>query len=367
MTIRIILIALFLAAAPHGLTAAEIVNRLATVTHATMQAAIADAKRHFAASPDDTYIIELPPGTHRIAPPDDVPTAIDLLYISPGKDGRLVIRGAGMNATTIAVPTATTAILGRHIYRVTVSDLHLTKYEAISSTQGHVVAVAPGSVTLKIQPGFPSPLDQYDGNRTQGIGRYLREYLNSRINPRLIDDQAGNRQIGWARVESLGDNVFRFTLDWPALLASNYAIGDLIAVKQKHGADVYRFVVGDDVRFERVKWTAESRGIFIGVDHPAVVDCRIERGMSIEGQVPALSTNGGGPQVFGKWGKAHGVMIANNVFVGTGDDSIGLFNVEGAVVNNIIADSFARGIYTMDSPGLHMGGNKTVRAPVEQR
>ena len=341
--------------------AADVVKRIEVVNYTTLAQAVAEAKTHFVATPDDNFTIELPAGRFVITPPPDMVTAIDLLHINPGLESRFTIRGAGMEQTTIVVPLGVTAILGRHLYRTTIQDIHFTKAEAQLATQGHVVSVAPGKVTLRIQLGFPYPNEGYDPDATMGIGRYLRQYTDSPTDPQLIPDN--NNQIAWESVTHIGGRTWQFNLNSPTQVAP-YSYGMLIGVKHKRGGDSYRFVAGDDIRFERIKWTAESRGIFIDVNHPAVIDSRIERNPPINGQVPALSTNGGGPQIQGKNFTVHGVELAGNVFVGTGDDGFGLFNVEGLVANNNIRDSFARGIYVMYSPDLVLSGNTTVRAPV---
>jgi hypothetical protein len=70
------------------------------------------------------------------------------------------------------------------------------------------------------------------------------------------------------------------------------------------------------------------------------------------------------------WGEPTGNnLVENNVFVATGDDSIGIFNNDRTTVirNNRIYDSFARGIFLYQSPQVQLGGNMLVRSPLLYR
>lgn len=337
-----------------------ITRSLDQVNHDTIKHAIDEARHHFHfVNPVDTFVIKLPAGTHTIVPPAGTDKCIDITGINPKPGGRFVLRGAGMDQTIIVTPEEPIGLYGVGMDRVTVSDIHFTR-DAQMTTQGHVVEVGPGYIDIRIQPGFPSIPEVYDG---EVKARDVRVYSDDPANPRVIRRLP---KVSWKTYTHLGDDVWRLHR-YAVKQVAPFKPGQLLGVRSKYGGQPYRLSHGDDSRFERVKWTRRIRGIFINVDNVQIVDCRIERPPAIQGQVPVLSGNGGGPQIWGKSGHAvHGVVATGNVFRGTGDDSLGLFNVaSGHVAGNKIIDSFARGILLNNSPDVVLADNRLIRAPLQ--
>ena len=348
------------------------------VSRATIAEAIEDARKHFASSKvagDDTYVITIPAGKFDLtfseaerASAQSRRGTIDISGIEPGSGGQLVISGAGMNRTSLTMDEHEVGIFGRSVYRVTFQDFEMTRAK-YTVTQGIVVSVSPGEVVLDIQPGFPSPLDIYDHDVVgrKGPGRYLREFTNSKIDPEIMDD---NRQVAWRDAVQIAGFPARwqFRLKKPRLIET-YQVGDLIAVKSKHGSQAYWFHTGSDITFRRVLWTDVARGVFRDMDRITISDCKILRSPPIKGQTPALATPGGGPQI----GQPDDPVTTGNLVEGlfaegTGDDAIACFNCADTIIkDNDIVDSFARGILLFRSPYVQLMNNKLVRSPLLRR
>ena len=154
-----------------------------------------------------------------------------------------------------------------------------------------------------------------------------------------------------------------------------FSVGDQLGVKSKHGEQAYVFRKCRNVTFERVRWTQESRGVFKEVERVVIRNCAILRAPAIHGVVPFLSTPGGGPQI-GQPSLSHGGgahFVADNNFVGTGDDAIAFFNVRSATARrNRVADPFNRGILNFHIQGasgyrrLTLEDNLLVRCGVKE-
>lgn len=376
-----IALALVAAVQPVGAANAALVTRwldkdYGGVSPATIAAAIEDAREHFASSleaADDTYVIRIPAGTFDLSLPNTAAArrprgTIDVSGIDPGPDGRLVISGAGMDRTVLIMDPHVPGIYGRSVYRITFQDLEMTRAK-YTVTQGIVVEVAPGKVVLDIQPGFPSPMDIYQPDEEivgrRGPGRYLRKFINSKTAPQIVTED--NRQLAWRDAVAVPGypSRWQFNLKHRQVMA-NYRTGDLVAVKSKHGGQAYWFHTGGEITFQRVIWTDASRGVFRNMDRITILDSKILRSAPINGQIPALSSPGGGPQIGQPRDRVTRGNVVKNLYAeGTGDDAIACFNcAETTFEGNYVTDSFARGILLFRSPGVRLVGNTLVRSPL---
>jgi hypothetical protein len=322
--------------------------------------AVQDAKAHFAQNPDDTLILNFPPGlidfskdkstgpskTDRKGKEEAI--GIELSGVKPGDSGHLIFKGAGQDKTTLLFPRDMTQFDGRGVYHVTVSGFHLASV-GMRTTQGHVVSVAPGVVVIDLQDGFPTLADVF--NSVSHQGRYLRKYTDSKTDPQLITDD--NTQVPWSTAQLISGQRWQINLKRSGE-TPNYARGDLIGIKSKVGGQAYWFSGGSDFTFDDIKWTQESRGVFrSGFNQIKILNCDVEREPPINGQTPCLSTSGGGPQI-GQPNDAPttGNVVDNYRAEGTGDDSVAFFNGSGTINNVKIADSFGRGILLYHSPNV---------------
>ncbi len=321
------------------------------VTQATIIHAIDDAKNQLKATPDINYIVEIPAGTWNLLDPGDKAT-IDVSNVVAGSNGRFILRGAGRELTTLVQNDALLGVNGSNFKRVTISDMTMTRPK-MKVSQGYVVTVKAGQVVLRIQEGFPTPMELHSGESGKGAGRYLRKFSNSATDPQLVVNN--NNQISWEDA-SLVQGTSR---DWAMRQNDSgkvapYRVGELIAIKSKHGADAYKFSDGDGIFFSNVIWFQESRGAFRHVNKVHVGNSKILRAPAINGQVPCLSTPDGGPQVGQPGdGPITGANVEDCYFVGTGDDGIAFFNSTGVARNNYIQDAFARGINLYHTNGLN--------------
>lgn len=341
---------------------------------AAMQAAAAAVS----SNPSATVEVFIGPGTHQLR---ETATPFEISGIVPGPSGRLVLRGAGMFETTVVFDGFEYAtIAGNGVERFTVANMTFSR-STQTVTQGTCVQVNSTGVVLDIPPGFPSPRDIYDAQADQG--RFLRAYTASRTDPHLVVDPANNEtiwppttneQVPWDAPVPIGDGASPGWQRWLLTLKPNnsagvpaYAAGDLIAVKSKHQMNSFFLAGGDDVAFESVRWLRHSRGVARGGISNILVDsCIVERDAAIEGQVPALATPGGGPQI-GNPGDSpiFNVTVRNHTSVGTGDDSIAIFNARSGIVEGCrIRDSFVRGVLLCGSPNIALLNNTLVRCPV---
>ena len=327
-----------------------------------IRTAIRDAKAHFDKKPDDVVILRFDAGTFALDDQGPAKGTIDLSGIEPGANGRLILKGEGMDQTVLVFSDNKHAIYGQKVYRVTMSDMHMTRKQ-YTVTQGLVVESAPGKVVLDIQEGFPTPAMIFDPNSDQG--RYLRRYTNSRTDPQMIQEK--NEQIAWTRANQVEGRRWEILFKKQKEVA-NYAKGDLIGIKSKHGGQTYWFMGGSDFVFQSVKWTQKTRGVFRGgFDRIQVLDCVTDRSPPINGQTPCLASPGGGPQI----GQPNDPPITGNVvrngrFTASGDDAVAFFNAAGEISGCTIRDAFARGILLANSPQATLTGNTVVRCPVQQ-
>lgn len=332
------------------------------ITAEGIRKAVGLAKKHFLKAPNDVIVLVLNEGTFHLNGRDSEKGTINLSGINPGPEGRLVFQGAGMDRTVLVFSDNIHAIFGEGVYRVTMSDMHMTRANYTVS-QGLVVETAPGKVVLDIQKGVPKPAEIFDAKSDQG--RYLRRYTNSKTDPQIVVKD--NPQFGWAVATPLGGDRWQFNLEKKKALP-NYTKGDLIGIKSKHGGQTYWFKGGSDVVFKSVKWTHKTRGVFRGgFDQIQFLDCVTERAAPIDGQTPCLAAPGGGPQIGQPWDPpTHGNIVRNCRFVASGDDAVAFFHSTGEISGCHIQDAFARGILLSDSPETVLKDNTLVRCPVQR-
>jgi hypothetical protein len=330
------------------------------ITRAGIAHAIEDAKRDFAVHPDDTVVLDFRPGVYDLSDVRDDRPVIDVSNIRPGDGGRLIIRGAGPDQTTLVMDKDARWIVGRNVYRMSFVGLHMTARQQTVS-QGHVVATGRDIVVLRIANGFPSPSDIFNPHRDRG--RYLRRYTDSRSDPQVI--ALDNRQIPWVGAEPVAGGLWRIDLA-PGSGVPGYHTGDLVCIKSKPDGNAYWFLRGSDIAFDHVEWTRKSRGVFRGgIGKVRITNSTIDRGPPVAGQVPCLSTPEGGPQIgLPRNPPSNGDLVENNRFVATGDDAIAFFNASGIIRNNFVADSFARGILLNASPDVVLQNNEVLRSPI---
>ena len=350
------MLALLLAAAT---TTSSAGIALTDVTPATITAAIGAAKADFAKRPDDVFVIRIPAGTFDLSSATSGNGAIDVSGIHPGDRGRLVIAGAGRDATTLVFDRGVNWIYGRQVFHVSFAAMRMASKQPTVS-QGHVVSVAPGEVVMDLQAGFPTPKELF--NEESGQGRFLRHYTDSRTDPQLVGTET---QYAWTAAAALGGARWRMTLT-KKRETPPWKPGDLLAIKSKPTGNVYWLMGGSDVAFENVEWVGRSRGVFRGgLDRVHVADCLVQRGPAVDGQTPALSTPEGGPQI----GQpddppTSGDVVERCTFVATGDDSIAFFNASGAARGNDIRDSFDRAILLYKSEGVTLSDDHVSRCPI---
>jgi hypothetical protein len=343
-----------------------------------LAAAMKAAATAVANNPNSNVELYIGPGTHILR---ETATPFDVSGIHPGVGGRLAITGAGMMQTTVVFDGSEfDTIQGNDVHRLTVSDMTFTR-STQTVTQGVCVSVNSTGVVLDIAAGFPSPLDIYDAQ--SGQGRFLRAYTTSKTDPHLVVDPSNNEtvwpptsnwQVPWDKPVFVGVGAAPGSQRWLLTLRPGapdsppaYHAGDLVAVKSKHQMNAYFLAGGDDIIMQRIRWLRHSRGVIRGGISNIVVDsCVVERDAAIVGQTTALATPGGGPQLGQPADPPiFNVTVRNHTAVGTGDDSVALFNVQsGSVESSHIRDSFVRGILLCGSPNVALDGNTLLRCPV---
>jgi len=331
--------------------------------------AISAARAHFAIAPNDMVILEFGEGSFWLEDEGREKGTIDLSGIKPGPEGRLVFQGKGMDKTTLVFADNKHALYGRGVHRVTFADMHMTRKDYTVS-QGHVVEVAPGTVILDIQPGFPTPDMIFDHLSDQG--RFLKRYTDSKTDPQIIVQN--NEQISWTHCKHLGGRRWQLEIK-PKRKVADYSKGDFIGIKSKHSkgdaefdGQTYWFFSGSDILFQSVRWTHKSRGVFRGgFEKVQFVDCVIDRAPPINGQAPCLATPGGGPQIGQPNDPAtSGHLVKNCRFIALGDDAVAFFNATGKISDCYIRDSFVRGILVANAPQTVLENNTVIRCPVQK-
>lgn len=329
------------------------------VSVAGLREVLGKARASLAAAPDEDVAVRLPAGDFLLSEAH-AQAAIDLSDISreTGR-GRLVLSGQGMDKTHLIVDEQLFQIYGRNVRRVTIQDIEFSRPRP-TVTQGRVASIDGHSVTLSVDAGLPSPADIRDDTPR---GHYLRKCALDGSG--YYFPESNNAQVAWEDARQVGAQQWRFDVRQRRGL-DQYKVGDLIAVKSKHGGQAYWFSGGGDITFDRLRWLDVSRGVFRGgMSDIAILNSRVERRRDARGQSPCLSTPGGGPQL-GQPGDppTRNVRVQGNRIDGTGDDAIALFNADGIVSDNVVNGSFARGILLVNSPQIELRNNTVNRSPV---
>lgn len=353
-TSRIILLLFLILFYSNNLFSATIfwdLNAIYGISQSGFASIISDSRNHFSESPNDTIIIYINPGTYNIG--GNGSYGINLSGgINPGPNGRLIFQGAGMDLTTlIFTDIEVDEINANNLYRTTFKDMHMTR-DRYTVTQGNVVSVAPGEIVIDLHTGFPTPLQLW---KDWDQGRYLRRYTNEIHDPQIIQINNEQEPFGWRNGQGIQPqlitgNRWKFFLNSPTKVLSNYQAGDLVGIKSKFEGGTYRINRGSDIVFENIKWTHSTRGVTRnGVSNFLIKGCRIERGAPINGQTPCMASPSGGPQM--NQLSSQGDTVATNIVVedlfveSTGDDCVAFFNVNGGkVLNCTFRNSFARGL-----------------------
>jgi hypothetical protein len=347
-----------------------------------VRSALRAAREHFRApeNKEDTLTLFFPKGDYQFM---GLGNAIDISDVNPSSSGRLIIKGQGMNVTkfiihnnnVIELSDGLRGIYGKNASHITFADIHISvSHQTV--TQGEVAGHGKGYVDITIHSGFPFPDTlQASYNHPSEAGRYLRKYSNNTSNPYLIGFQ--NEQIPWTAVTQTQDpRTFRFLFLNKTLVPFSYKIGDVIGIKLKHGIDNYRFLDCRDIRWENIRLSRKTRGLFHNCNDISIDNLRIEREV-IGGRTACLASPEGGPQFAVTAGGVmmvpvdrynRGLSITNCRIVGTGDDCFGLFQQisDGrfpTIANCTFIDSFARGIYENKCSGLVYSNNTHTRAP----
>jgi len=332
------------------------------ITAEGVQQAVQAAKRHFRKTPNDQIVLEFDAGTFKLDGKDKSLGTIDLSGVKPGPQGRLVFKGAGIDKTTLVFSDNTHAISGRNVFRVTMSDMHMTR-QNYTVSQGIVVGSSPGKVVLDIQAGFPTPMDIFNPQSDQG--RYIRQYTNSKTDPQIVVEN--DIQLAWKTATHLGGQRWQLNLVKRRAVPV-YAKGDLLGIKSKHGGQTYWFNKGSDFIFQSIKWTQKTRGVFRGAfDKIQILDCITDRSAPINGQTPCLVSPGGGTQIGQPWDPpTTGNIVRNCTFIASGDDAVAFFHGSGEISGCTIKDAFSRGILLANSPNTATKNNQLTRCPIQR-
>jgi hypothetical protein len=337
----------------------DLVRDYGGVSSKTLNQAIVEAKNYFTQHSNSKFTITIPAGTYSLS------KTITLTDVHPGPEGRLIIAGAGKDSTILEQSPDAVGITGDRVYRVTIEGVHFT-ISSQTTTQGHVVSVAPGLLVLDISPGFPTPLDVLDTAYSDvtgcekvsaaagGWGRYVKAWSDSTTDPHI--DNPDQPQYSFCKPTPVPGipNRWVFPLKEKKNMSPlpDYTPGTFISVKSKFMDSAYEFCGGDDFFFHDVRFTERSRGIWhCGFNHVHLDGVEIVRGAAINGQVPILSSPGGGPQIGELGMPSMGHLIENSTFVATGDDAIAFFDASGLVRTTTVRDSYGR-VNLNKSPGV---------------
>ncbi len=339
----------------------DVARQYGGISLASIDHAIDDARRQFLASPNDVIALNLPAGVFDLSDGGEHAASIDVSHVQPGAQGRLILKGAGSDRTTLVFDTHKDEIIGRGAAHIAFVGLHFT-VGYLTVSQGHVERVLPDAIVIRIEDGFPTPGDLFDP--ALRAGRYLRRCTDSATAPEI--EQQANGQVPWFRAAPLGGALWQLDIRHRPDGAM-FRPGDLVAIKSKHDdGNAYKFLDSSDLAFDDVLWTRNTRGVFrAGTSHVKILNSRILRDPAIQGHVPCLASAAGGPQ-FGqpRDPETSGDIVENFSATGTGDDAIAFFNASGRVDHAKLTDSFARGLLLFNSPGVEVGQVDAQRAPM---
>ncbi len=250
------------------------------------------------------------------------------------------------------------------------------------------------TIVVDLHAGFPTPDAIYDTGLFKCQGRYLRKYKYAGVNPVIeLDNNPIEPWIMKYQITGTGtslDGKWAIRLGRPRpgtndaiyLNAQNvYFPGDQLAIKAKKTRDAMFFGIGSDIVVENVRLTRATRIVFRGgtvsgatMDNVRISNVAVERGPAIGGKIPFIASAEGGPQFFGlllptpapsptptptpapycpaaSGGEPaistpmHNAVVENSDLVATGDDALGMFNVDGFTMTGTnIGDGLGRGI-----------------------
>ena len=170
----------------------------------------------------------------------------------------------------------------------------------------------------------------------------MRRYING-SSPQFDTAIA---QVAWETSKLVSGNQWELTLKGSFPLPFN--VGDLLGVKSKMaGEPIYITGGGTNLQFIDIKWTRASRVLLRGgPSNVLFFGCIIERDAPVNGQIPCLSTAGGGIQLNQPDDPvSQNITVQNCNFDSAGDDLVAFFNVNGGSVHNcLLTNGFARGI-----------------------
>ena len=336
--------------------------RIGDVTPDSIRKAVATAKELFKKNPRQIIVIDIPRGTYDLSSAPGSP--INVSDVKPGTGGWLIFRGVGPSQTTLTFSKTAVWIFGNDSHRVAFQGIRMVSDKPTVS-QGHVVSCGKGKLVLDIQDGFATPGEIF----CPGVDRnWMKQYTDSRTDPHMIQDAVVpvNQQVRWATTTQLAGGRWQMNLTNPNQVPS-YKIGALIGIKAKQTGHTYLFFGSSDITFDNVEWRGKSRGMFSrGTSKITFSNCKVRRGEPINGQTPCLSTPDGGPQIGqpNDVAPTTGIRVENCYFEATGDDSIALFKGTGTIRNNVVKDSFCRGILLYQSPGASLENNTVIRCPI---
>ena len=344
----------------------------------------------------------------------------------------LIISGAGSDNTTLVTANGLTGISGYRVSHIIIENMTMIQPNR-STTQGVYVSQASRSIngidyptlTLDIAAGFPTPLMLFRincakngdagcsraGLPTVGNDIYMRAFTNGAA-PQLIASTSkadSNAQFPWGFPTAGGKvravtrptqpDPENFPNRWTLTLSSSMSqrsipsyysgttegVANLICMKVDY-TNAFKFddntAGGTDIILSNMVWIGSARGSFRGVRGTLdgglgaqVYNSSIERGASVGGQVPCLSSQSGGIQI-GLPGDPpiYGNAVYGLRATGTGDDSVAVFNDVGGtqtpqggfypqtfIRHSVIGNSFARDILLTNAvANSHLAGNSPV-------
>ena len=339
------------------------------ITQSGIESAINLSKNIFTEEPNDTVILFFDEGVHII---DHNGSAISLDSINPGSTGELIFYGAGMDKTTLVFANMEeTSLEAKNVSRITFKDMHFTRSVPVA-TQGSLKIAHEvfNWLVLDIPKGFPTTLDILNNNSHHHHGRYLRRYKNTEF-PELLDHET----VEWSHTSYYDVGQWKIKVKGDLVL-ENWTTGDLVGVKSdccgKHGGIVYNFTESENIVFENIKWTRQSKGVFRnGTKKVRLSNCKVEREPRTEGGNWCLSSSSDGP-VFGHPDdlSVQDVIIDNFYSDAIGGDSLQFYNVLSNVTisNSFIKDSFGSGILLYNSPDdqVIMVNNTLIRSDIKK-
>jgi|GEM_PF-5847998 len=322
-------------------------------------------------APNTTVVIKFPAGTFRFYRNAHSPlAAIYINDLKPRNNGALVIRGAGRNSTTFVImqnqdqtnrnhlsndrnhSKSQYGILCTNSRGITFEHLHLTVAQNTVS-QGTVRWISRDrrQIHVEIDAGYALPT-RLMADRQNNHGRWLRRYSDNGTGNPPIDVRFDHEE--WtAAYEVAGLRRVRIDL----VDSTRLNVNDRIGIKAKHGKDLYQFTDCNNMVMQHLGMSKKARGRFLRCRNVRIDRLVVGR-QWVDGKPSFVATPGGGPQFHARQGglvrdnistisRIPGPVIKDCVFIGLGDDPIGIFEQRGSLIyDNVIVDSFGRGIFS---------------------